>query len=77
MSQNVTDIGRTNLIKLDIPTEDLPIALKPYTVPLKYHEFVDHKNQTTGGSRHHIPKHKQLGQSYPSGAQERRMHGHQ
>ena len=41
--QNVMDIGRTNLIKLDILTEGLPIASKPYTVPLKYHEFVDHE----------------------------------
>ena len=32
-----------NLIELDIPTEGPPIASKPYTVPLEYHEFVDHK----------------------------------
>ena len=37
------DIGRTNLIKLDIPTEGPPIASKLYTVPLKYGEFVDHE----------------------------------
>ena len=43
ISQNVMDIGRTNLIELDIPMEGLPIASKPYTVPLKYHEFVDHE----------------------------------
>ena len=35
MSQNTADIGRTNLIELDIPTEGPPIALKPYTVQLK------------------------------------------
>ena len=43
MSQTATDIGRTNLIELDILTEGAPIASKPYTVPLKYHEFVDHE----------------------------------
>ena len=37
------DIGRTSLIKLDIPTEGPHIASKPYTVPLKYCEFVDHE----------------------------------
>ena len=37
------DIGRPNLIELDIPMEGPPIASKPYTVPLKYCEFVDHK----------------------------------
>ena len=37
------DIGRTNLIKLDIPTEGLPNTSKPYTFLLKYHEFVDHE----------------------------------
>ena len=40
MSQIAMDIGRTNLIELDIPTEGPPIALKPYTVPLKYCEFM-------------------------------------
>ena len=37
MCQTTIDIGRTNLIKLDIPTEG------PSIVPLKYHEFLDHK----------------------------------
>ena len=43
MSQTATDVGRTNLIELDIPMEGPPIALKPYTIPLKYYEFMDHK----------------------------------
>ena len=43
VSQTATDIGRTNLIELDIPTEGPPIASKPYTVPSKYLEFVDHE----------------------------------
>ena len=42
MYQRATDIGRTNLIKLDIQTEGLPIALKPHMVPLKYCKFIDH-----------------------------------
>ena len=36
VSKSATDIGRTNLIKLDILTEGPPIACKPYSVPLKY-----------------------------------------
>ena len=43
ISQNTMDIGRTNLIKLDIPTEDPLIASKPYTVLMRYCEFIDHK----------------------------------
>ena len=41
ISKPATGIGRTNLIKLDIPTESPPIACKPYSVPLKYHNFMD------------------------------------
>ena len=41
VSKLTTDIGRTNLIELDIPTEGPPIASKPYTIPLRYREFVD------------------------------------
>ena len=35
------DIGRTNLIELDIPTEGPPIACKPYSIPLKYQDFMN------------------------------------
>ena len=31
--QSATDISWTNLLELDIPTEGLPIASKPYSVP--------------------------------------------
>ena len=41
ISKSATDIGRTNLIEVDIPTECWPIASKPYSVPLKYRDFVD------------------------------------
>ena len=43
ISQNVMDIGRTNLIELGIQMEGLPIVSKPYTVPLKYCKFIDHE----------------------------------
>ena len=43
MSQNMTDIGRTNLIEVDLPMEGLPIASKLYTIPQKYCKFVDHE----------------------------------
>ena len=45
VSQTTTDISRTNQIELDIPTKGPLIASKPYTVPLKYHEFMDHKTK--------------------------------
>ena len=41
ISKSAMDIGSTNLIELDIPTEDPPIASKPYSVPLKYQDFID------------------------------------
>ena len=40
-SKSATDIGRTNLIELNIPPEGETIASKPYSVPLKYWDFVD------------------------------------
>ena len=43
ISQNATDVGRTNLIKLDIAMEGPKIVSKLYTVLLKDHEFVDHE----------------------------------
>ena len=43
MSQTAMHIGRTNLTELNILTEGPSIAPKPYTIPLKYHEFVDHE----------------------------------
>ena len=41
VSKTATDISRTNLIELGIPTDGPIIASKPYKVPLKYTEFVD------------------------------------
>ena len=35
------DIGRNNLTELNIPTKGPPIACKPYSVPLKYQDFMD------------------------------------
>ena len=35
-SKSAADIGRTNLIELDILTEGPPVASKSYTIPLKY-----------------------------------------
>ena len=43
VSKSATDISRANLIELDIPTEGSPVASKPYAVPLKDGEFVDHE----------------------------------
>ena len=39
ISKSSADFGRTNLV--DLPTTSLPVALKPYTLLLKYKSFVD------------------------------------
>ena len=41
ISNSSADFGRTNLVEMDLPTTGLPIASKPYTIPLKYKSFVD------------------------------------
>ena len=41
VSKSSTDFGRTNLVEMDLPTTGLPVASKPYTIPLKYKLFVD------------------------------------
>ena len=41
VSQSSTDFGRTNLVEMDLPTTGLPVAPKPYTLPLKYKSFID------------------------------------
>ena len=43
ISKSEANISRTNLIELHISTEGPPVAFKPFTVPLKYEEFVEHK----------------------------------
>ena len=41
ISKSPTDFRRTNLVEMDLPTTDPPIAMKPYTIPLKYKSFID------------------------------------
>ena len=41
VSKSSTDFGRTNLVEMDLPTTGLPVASKPYTIPLKYKSFID------------------------------------
>ena len=43
VSKSSADFGRTNLIKMDLPTTGLPVASKPYTIPLKYKSFLDNE----------------------------------
>ena len=45
VSKSATDIGRTNLIELDIPTEGPCMSCRPYSIPLKYRDFVDEEIQ--------------------------------
>ena len=43
-SMNIEDIGRTNLITMDIDTGDsLPSAKKPYTLSLKHYDWVQRR----------------------------------
>ena len=41
ISKSPTDFRRTNLVEMDLPTTGLPVAMKPYTIPLKYKSFFD------------------------------------
>ena len=41
ISNSSTDFGRTNLVEMDLPTTGLPVASKPYTIPLKYKSLID------------------------------------
>ena len=34
ISKSPTDFSRTNLVEMDLPTIDPPVATKPYTIPL-------------------------------------------
>ena len=43
--QSATDISRMNLLELDIPAEGTPIALKPYSVSLRYRELIDQESK--------------------------------
>ena len=36
ISMSSADFGRTNLVDMDLPTTGLPLASRPYTIPLKY-----------------------------------------
>ena len=41
ISKSSADFGKTNLAEMDLPTTGLPVALKPYTIMLKYKSFMD------------------------------------
>ena len=63
-STNNEDIGRTNLITMEIDTGDSPpSAKKPYTLPLKYYEWSTTRDRKLRKSRHHHQKCLPLGQS--------------
>ena len=56
-STNNEDIGRTNLITMDIDTGDsLPSVKKPYTLPLKHYGLGTTGDQKLGASRNHHQK---------------------
>ena len=43
--KNNKDIGRTQLIEMEIDTGDsLPVAQSPYTLPLKHYDWVHQRN---------------------------------
>ena len=41
ISKSSADFARTNLVEMDLPTTGLPVASKPYTIPLKCKSFID------------------------------------
>ena len=41
VSMSSTDVGRTSLLKMGIPTTGPPIAWKPYLIALKHQNFID------------------------------------
>ena len=41
ISKSPTDVGRTNLFQMNIPTAGLPIACKSYPIPFKYQKFIN------------------------------------
>ena len=46
-SKNNKDIGRTQLIEMEIDTGDsLPVAQSPYTLPLKHYDWVRQEIET-------------------------------
>ena len=45
VSKSATDIRQTNLIKLDIPSNGPCMASRPYSIPLKYRDFIDEEIQ--------------------------------
>ena len=44
-SKYPTDFDRKSLVEIDPPTSCLPVASKPYTIPLKYKSFMDDKSK--------------------------------
>ena len=47
ISKNSGNIGKTMLIEMEIDTGNHPpVASKPYTLPLKHYEWVQHKIET-------------------------------
>ena len=70
-SKNNEDIGRTNLITMEIDTSDSPpSAKKPYTLPFKHYEWVQTRDRKLRKSRHHHKKCLPMGQSSSHGSQE-------
>ena len=61
ISKPSADFGRTHLVEMDLPTTGLPVASKPYTIPLKYKSFIDEKNKTPRRHRLHFKINQQLG----------------
>ena len=48
VSKSSADFGRSNLVEMELPTTGLPVASKPYTIPLKYKSFVDEEIKLLG-----------------------------
>ena len=64
-------MGKTPLLKMDIPTGDSPpVSQKPYTLALKHVQWV--REEIAGEGRGNCMKHITLGESHSDSAQKDR-----
>ena len=75
ISKNSGDIGKTMLVEMEINTGNhpppLPIASKPYTLPLKHYKMGPERNRNTRKSRNNRKKHLTMGISSSDSSKEK------
>ena len=72
ISKNSGDIGKTMLVEMEIDTGNhLPIASKPYTLPLKTLQLGAKRNRNLGKSRNNRKKHLTMGITHGNSSKEK------